>query len=170
MIQMTKQQYKTMTDKTRAVLDKLPLGEKLLKVPTLVCAAVYLCMLGWLFLNWDGRFWRSAMVPAVCFCVVTVLRPIINRQRPYDCFNLPPVGKWEKGKGKSMPSRHTVSAVAIAIAIAYVFPSPAVIAAMTFLSLIIAVLRVLSGQHYPSDVTAAAVLAGVISYVGYCVL
>lgn len=166
---MTRQQYKTMTETTRAVVGRLPLGEKLLKVPTLLCAAIYLCTLGWLFFNRDGRFWRAAVVPAVCFVTVTVLRPIINRQRPFDYFDLPPVGKWEKGKGKSMPSRHTVSAVAIAIAIAYVFPNPAVIAGMTVLGLLIAALRVLSGKHFVSDVAAAVVLAAGISMIGYLI-
>ena len=104
----------------------------------------------------DRRIIRAVIVPAVCFAVVTVLRPLIGKQRPYDRYGVPPVGAYKPGKGKSMPSRHTASAAAIACAIAYVFPHPAVIVCM-----------VLSGQHDISDVLAALALSLVISLVGY---
>ena len=107
------------------------------------------------------------IVPAVCFAVVTALRPLIGKQRPYDRYGVPPVGAYKPGKGKSMPSRHTASAAAIACAIAYVFPHPAVIACMALLSAVIGSLRVLSGQHDISDVLAALALSLVISLVGY---
>ena len=38
---------------------------------------------------------------------------------------------------------------------------------MLLLAALIAALRVMSGQHYPSDVFAALVLSGVISLAGY---
>lgn len=107
------------------------------------------------------------VVPAVCFAVVTVLRPLIGKQRPYDRYGVPPVGAYKPGKGKSMPSRHTASAAAIACAIAYVFPHPAVLACMALLSAVIGSLRVLSGQHDISDVLAALAMSLVISLVGY---
>ena len=40
-------------------------------------------------------------------------------------------------------------------------------AAMLLLCAVIAALRVLSGQHYISDVLAALALSGVISAIGY---
>lgn len=166
---MTRQQYQYMTEKTRSVIDKLPVGVWILNLPASLCGLLYLAILGWLAWNRDARILRAALVPAVSFCVVTVLRPLIRRQRPFDRFGIPPVGSYKPGRGKSMPSRHTVSAVAIAIAVIYIFPNPAVIAVMTLLTIVIAALRVLSGQHYPSDVAAAVALAILISVIGYTV-
>ena len=66
-----------------------------------------------------------------------------------------------------MPSRHAASAAAIAFAVVYVFPQPFVIAAMLALCALIAALRVLCGQHYPSDVLAALAISAALSAVGY---
>ena len=150
---MTRERYIRMTETTRRAVSRLPGGTKALRAPTL--------------LTGDRRIIRAVIVPAVCFAVVTVLRPLIGKQRPYDRYGVPPVGAYKPGKGKSMPSRHTASAAAIACAIAYVFPHPAVIACMALLSAVIGSLRVLSGQHDISDVLAALALSLVISLVGY---
>lgn len=166
---MTKDQYAKMTAATRAFSDRLPFGNGLLRLPTLLCGGIYLLTLACLVFTRDERFIRASVVPAVCFLVVTMLRPRIYRQRPYDVFGIPPVGKWEPGKGKSMPSRHTVSAVAVSLAVVYVFPVTSVAVCMALLSLLVATLRVLTGQHFPSDVIVAVLLAFVISAVGYTI-
>ena len=167
---MTKDTYIRMTDATRRVLDQLPGGAKLLRAPTFVCAAAYLLTLLLLMLDRDLRLIRVLLVPAACFLVCTALRPMIGRQRPYDCFDAEPVGRFVRGKGKSMPSRHTASAAAIAFAVAYVFPSPVIIVCMAVLCVLIASLRVLAGQHYPSDVLAALVLSSILSLIGYILI
>ena len=109
-------------------------------------------------------------MPAVCFGVCTVLRPIIGRQRPYDRFDAEPVGSFVRGKGKSMPSRHTASAAAIALAVIYACPSPVLAAGMLLLCTLIASLRVLGGQHYPGDVLAALTLSSILSLIGYILI
>jgi len=68
-----------------------------------------------------------------------------------------------------MPSRHTASAAAIAIAVAWAFPSPVIFMLMALLCALIASLRVLCGQHYPSDVLAALLLSLVVSLIGYSI-
>ena len=166
---MTRDTYIRMTSTMRTLLSRLPGGLKLLRLPTLIYAAIYPLTLIWLMLMRDPRIVRVLLVPAACFLLVTLIRPIINRQRPYDFFNAAPVGSYRSGKGKSMPSRHTASAAAIAIAVAYVFPHPAVIIAAAALALLIGVLRVLSGQHYISDVLAATLLSILISLIGYSI-
>jgi len=164
---MTRETYVRITSATRGVLARLPGGERLLRLPTVLCAALYMAALLWLMLTRDVRLFRALIVPAVCFIVCTVLRPLIGRQRPYDRFDAPPVGDYLPGKGKSMPSRHTASAAAIAFAIVYAFPGALSAVGMTLLAALIAALRVLSGQHYPSDVAAALLLSGGISLAGY---
>ena len=163
---MTRETYVRMTTATRTVVSRLPGGSKWLHLPTLLCAAIYLITLLFLMLAGDPRIIRALLVPAACFILCTALRPLINRQRPYDRFDAEPVGSFARGKGKSMPSRHTASAAAIAIAITYIFPTPAVLAAMLLLCAIIAALRVLAGQHYPSDVAAALALPVLIGQSG----
>lgn len=166
---MTRQTYIRITDATRRVVSRIPGGANALQLPTLLCAAVYLFTAGWLLLHRDMRVVRVLAVPAACFAAATVIRAGINRQRPYDAFDVPPVGSWKPGKGKSLPSRHTASAVAIAIAVAWVFPTVPVIAGMTALAVVIGALRVLSGLHYPSDAIAAAFLSALLSWIGYTI-
>lgn len=164
---MTQAQYAQMTGAMRRTVSHLPGGAKALRIPTLLCAAAYLGALLFLMFTGDARIVRAVLVPAVCFGAVTLLRPAIGRQRPYDRFGLPPVGAYRPGKGKSMPSRHAASAAAIAFAVIYVFPLPLVAAAMVALCALIAALRVLCGQHYPGDVLAALAISAAISVAGF---
>lgn len=164
---MTQAQYARMTGAMRRTVSHLPGGAKALRIPTLLCAAAYLGALLFLMFTGDARIVRAVLVPAVCFGAVTLLRPAIGRQRPYDRFGLPPVGAYRPGKGKSMPSRHAASAAAIAFAVIYVFPLPLVAAAMVALCALIAALRVLCGQHYPGDVLAALTISAAISVAGF---
>ena len=166
---MTRETYIRMTSRTRTMIEHLPFGRRLLRLPTLICAASYIAALFTLMLLRDIRLIRMLLVPAVCFIVCTALRPVIGRQRPYDRFDAEPVGRFVRGKGKSMPSRHTASAAAIAFAVAWAFPSPIIMALMGLLCLLIAALRVLCGQHYPGDVFAALLLSLVISLIGYSI-
>ena len=155
---MTRETYVRITGKTRAVLARLPGGYALTRVPTLLCAVIYLAALVHLMLLRDARLIRVVLVPAACFLICTALRPMIGRQRPYDRFGAEPVGAYKPGKGKSMPSRHTASAAAIAMAAAYAYPVP------------LAFLRVACGQHYPGDVIAALALSAGISLIGYILI
>ena len=167
---MTRETYIRMTAATRQLLSRLPGGKIWLRVPTLVCAGAYLLALLDLMLARDLRLIRVLLVPAACFVICTILRPIIGRQRPYDRFAAEPVGSYKRGKGKSMPSRHTASAAAIALAVAYAYPSSLLIACMALLCIVIAGLRVVCGQHYLSDVLAALLLSGAISLIGYVLI
>ena len=166
---MNRDQYVRMTSRVRRITDTLPGGPRWLSAPTSLCAALSLGTLIHLMLTRDTRLIRALLVPAVCFLTVTALRPAINRERPYDRFKAQPVGRYRRGKGKSMPSRHTASAAAIALAVIYAFPTVSVAVGMLALCAIIAALRVLSGQHYATDVLAALLLSGVLSAMGYLV-
>ena len=166
---MTRDQYVKMTGRMRALSNSLPGGAGAFRLPTHLCAAVYIASLFHMMLLQDVRLVRALIVPATCFAVVTLLRPMVGKQRPYDRFGAPPVGEYRPGKGKSMPSRHTASAAAIALAVAWLYPHGLVMLAMGALCLVIAALRVLCGQHDVSDVAAALLLSGVISAIGYMI-
>jgi len=166
---MTRDQYVAMTSRMRAFSNSLPGGVGAFRLPTYLCAAVYIASLFHMMLLRDVRLVRALIVPAVCFFVVTALRPMIGKQRPYDRLGAPPVGEYKPGKGKSMPSRHTASAAAIAIAVAWLYPAWPVMLGMALLCALIASLRVLCGQHDTSDVIAAILLSGVISLIGYTI-
>lgn len=164
---MTKERYALMTNALRNKLAHMPFGERLLLVPTLLCALFYGFSLLHLYFVNDPRLLRVVLVPACCFIAATVLRWIIGKERPYDRYGLPPVGKYTPGKCRSLPSRHAASATAIAIAIVYVNPHPISVMVMVVLCLLISALRVISGHHDVSDVIAALSLSGAISVLGY---
>ena len=165
----TRGSYIRMTDAVRELTYALPGGASALHAPTYLCAVLYILSLLVMLTQRDARFIRALLVPAACFLVVTVLRPLIGRQRPYDRFDAPPVGRCKRGKGRSMPSRHAASAAAVACAVIYAFPVWPVGVAMTALSLLIASLRVLSGQHYLSDALAAVAISFLLSLIGYAI-
>lgn len=161
---MTRTQYIAMVERTRSVCGKLPFGEKILLLPTLVTALCYLMTLLYAALNLPaGVLLRVILVPTVCFGVCTLLRPLINKMRPYDRFDAEPVGRFRRGKGKSFPSRHSASVSAIACAVVRVFPGAVSLTAMTLLCAVIGLLRVVSGVHDPEDVAAGLLLSVLIS-------
>ena len=165
----TRGSYIRMTGAVRELTYSLPGGASFLRVPTYLCAALYFLSLLVMLIRGDARIVRALLVPAACFLVVTVLRPLIGRERPYDHFDSPPVGSYKRGKGRSMPSRHAASAAAVACAVIYTFPVWPVAVLMTLLSLFIASLRVLAGQHYLSDALAAVAISFILSFIGYVI-
>ena len=167
---MTRERYRRITGRTRSICAKLPGGPLVLNLPTWLLAAAYIGALLWLLSRRDARLLRAAAVPAACFAAATVLRLIIHRQRPYDRFGLPPVGRYTPGKYRSLPSRHAASAAAIAFALIWLFPYALPRAAAGALALTIAALRVLAGHHHPSDVIAALALSGALSWAGFMML
>ncbi len=107
---------------------------------------------------------RSILVPLDGFIVVSVFRYLVNRRRPYETFDLPPVIPKETS-GKSFPSRHVFSAAIIAFTFLAI-PQVMWIGIVLFVcAVLLAVIRVISGVHYISDVIAAGLIAAVIAIV-----
>ena len=137
------------------------------KIITYVMVALYMGLLAYYACNQDERLIRAIIVPLDSFIIVTVFRYMLNRKRPYEHFDIPPVIQKDTA-GKSFPSRHVFSAFIIAMT--YLCWSPLVWAGTVLLVLAasMAVVRVISGVHYISDVAAGAVCgiaAGVLGYV-----
>ncbi len=104
----------------------------------------------------DKNFIIMLCVPAGMLVLVTVLRKLINRRRPYEKFSTPPLFERD-GKGESFPSRHTASAFIIAISgfVLNVWLG----ALLLIVAALIGATRVLSGVHYISDVLAGGALS-----------
>lgn len=137
------------------------------KIITYAMVLLYMGLLVYYACNQDERLIRAIIVPLDSFIIVTVFRYMLNRKRPYEHFDIPPVIQKDTA-GKSFPSRHVFSAFIIAMT--YLCWSPLIWAGTVLLVLAagMAVVRVISGVHYISDVAAGAVCgiaAGVLGYV-----
>lgn len=100
-------------------------------------------------------FLRVLGVPAVSFLLVTVVRSSINRPRPYESHAIRPLLPRNK-QGESLPSRHVFSSTVIAMTYLYLYPAWGMM--FLLVSLLSALVRVLAGVHYPSDVLAGFVI------------
>jgi len=166
---MTKENYIKMTQPFREnpgmakgihIINKLCTGIMYVSYPALI---VYL------FLQKNERLSCAVLVPAISFVLLSVGRYIINRPRPYEAFAVPSVINKDT-RGKSFPSRHVFSATIIAMT--FLFASPWVWLGVVFLmvSVLLAVVRVVSGVHYISDVIAGIVIAVLAAWIGYIVI
>ena len=131
------------------------------KAATLLMYAAYPLLL---ILLWRQglyrRLIRSVLVPGLSFVLLTIIRSRINRSRPYETWEITPLIHKDT-KGNSMPSRHVFSSAVIAMAwLGFCVPAGVL---FLIVSAAAAVIRVVGGVHYPSDVAAgfaAGVLAG----------
>ena len=113
-------------------------------------------------------FWQTLMlaeltlVPLGVFLGVTLLRVLVNEQRPYERFGQPSVFHKDTS-GKSFPSRHTASAFIIAMAFLRVDPVLGTL--MLLFAVIIGLSRILSGAHYIHDVVTAMLISVAAGYI-----
>ena len=136
-------------------------GHRVLSVANIVCACVFyvaypICIL----LLWranDSRLAKALLIPAISFVLLSVIRKLINRPRPYEALEFTPILKKES-LGASFPSRHIFSAFIIAATLAVITPWGYLLFVPAVL---LATVRVIGGVHYPSDVLAGAVFAGI---------
>ena len=105
---------------------------------------------------------KLVLVPMHVFLGVTLLRVIIDEQRPYERFDTPSVFH-KTTKGKSFPSRHTASAFIIAMAFLYVNFWWGMIAML--IALLIELSRIMAGAHYIHDVLAGMAISIVAGWI-----
>ena len=108
-------------------------------------------------------------MPGISFVLLSVVRKLINRPRPYETFDVPSVIKKDK-KGESFPSRHVFSATIIAMTFLLMSPWSWLGVIFLFVSVMLAVVRVVSGVHFISDVIAGIVVAVLAAVVGYLLI
>ncbi len=170
---MTKENYKKMTQPFRDnvglakglhIANKLCTGVMYLAYPILL---VYLYFFG-KFSSYFS-FKKALLVPAISFVLLSIVRALINRPRPYETFEMPPVIKKDT-KGNSFPSRHVFSATMIAMTFLLMSPWPWIGMLFLCVSVLLAAVRVISGVHFISDVLAGIVVAMVAAIVGYLII
>ncbi len=91
------------------------------------------------------------VIPSVSLCLVSALRLVITRPRPYDVdgAGIEPLLPKARGKYSSTPSRHIASAVGIALGILPL--SPVIGCVLLAASLLLAYTRFAVGVHYVGD-------------------
>ena len=136
------------------------------KLCTLTMYAAFPFLIGYLFLQKDVHLIRAVLVPGVSFVLLSVFRHVVNRKRPYEAFEVPPVIAKDT-KGKSFPSRHVFSATIIAMTFLCVSPWSWIGIVFLIVSCLLAVVRVVSGVHYISDVIAGIIVALLAAVIGY---
>ncbi len=117
----------------------------------------------------DPLFAKALLVPASGFAALTVVRKAVNAPRPYEVFDTPPVIAKDTS-GKSFPSRHVFSIFVIGTAFLFCCPLPWAGWAVFALGVCLAVVRVVSGVHFPKDVIAGALFALAWGGIGFCLL
>ena len=97
--------------------------------------------------------WGYIIWPACAFAVLSVLRHLVNRPRPYELYRQTAV--FQRGKqGASFPSRHVFSLALIATLWFDLWPIGALF--LWVATAVLAGVRVCAGVHYVSDVCVGA--------------
>ena len=136
----------------------------LYKILPLIVFISYSILCGWLLVQRDIRIIKVILIPLIIFVLITILRKIIDKPRPYVVLNIEPLVRRDK-VGESFPSRHVLSVCIIAIAFFYICPWIGVF--MSVIAVLIAVIRVLSGVHFIKDVVVGAIIGYVIGGLGF---
>lgn len=146
------------------------------KVITNAVYVAYPCLLAWLAYaavtgatGAAGTLIRAVLVPGVSFALVTVMRKAINAPRPYEVFEAAPVIPKDT-RGNSFPSRHAFSIFVIAMTFCACCPLAWAGPVMLAAGVLLAVIRVVSGVHFPCDVVVGALLGMLAGFVGLWIL
>lgn len=134
------------------------------KFTTTIVYFIYPVFLFKLAFNRDIRFWKVLLIPSISFILVSVFRKCTNAPRPYEVLDIVPIIKKDT-KGKSFPSRHVFSVFIIAMTLYYI--SIPVGITLMVLGIILAIIRVLGGVHFPKDVIAGAIIGILFSILGW---
>lgn len=124
------------------------------KILTALVAVSYI----FLFIYNRGSLYRGIItfaVPLTGLVFVSVLRALSGEERPYEKYNFEPVIPKDTQK-HSFPSRHVFSAAVIAGTSVIFCPAAGIW--LIFLTVLIAVMRVICGLHYVHDVVAGAIM------------
>ena len=173
---MKKETYVKMTQPFRDDPKRARALHRANKILTVVIFVAYPCLLVWLTYaaatgaaGAVGTLLRAVLVPGVSFALVTVLRKAINAPRPYEVFDASPIIPKDT-RGNSFPSRHAFSIFVIAMTFCACCPLAWVGPVMLVAGVLLAVIRVVSGVHFPRDVVVGALLGMLAGFMGLWIL
>ena len=124
-------------------------------------AAAFCAEEAYLTLRRDPMALRLALTCGVPFVVLSLMRRVLDRPRPFEVYGMEPLIPSES-RGKSFPSRHVFSIAVIGTSLLYL--TPPLGAVILALGVLLAAARVVSGVHFLRDVLVGA-LVGVLSAV-----
>ena len=162
--------YKQLYQKSAAFFEARPKAKKALSVWNtlltglfaLAYVALWVYAVGWSsFVAED--YIRITFIPLLTLFLVSILRAMIARPRPYSKKGdgITPLEERNGNEEDSFPSRHLACAMAIVLCF---FPAlPIVGAALAVCVLVLAWLRFALGLHYPSDLLAGGAVALIVS-------
>lgn len=116
---------------------------------------LYPCILIYLWIFQPSQLLITVIKPLSAFLLVTLVRKIINRPRPYERMNITPLVGHKPGE--SFPSRHAVSSMIIALMCFQIHQYLGIFAFIV--AILICASRILSGVHHISDVLVAILIA-----------
>lgn len=126
---------------------------KLFGFITVICYAFVIAGSAW------GKLWTELAiylgVPAVFFVGLSLFRRLYNAKRPYELYDFKPLIPKET-IGKSFPSRHVFSIFAISTTLLYHYSFVGMI--LMYMGCFLAVIRVITGVHFPKDVIAGGII------------
>ncbi len=148
--------YKSAYEKTAAFFNARPYAKKCLLLSNYVVTGAFflayaaLCIASF-FLFERKDIIKIFAIPAVCLALVTILRVLINRPRPYSeqGADINPILHKKSKDKESFPSRHVACAFVIA-SVFLPYLTWAGIALMP-LGLLLCFIRFALGLHYPTD-------------------
>ena len=128
------------------------------KIITYFVYSCYPLVLLYLMVNKDDRWMAVLVGPLIVFTGVSLIRSFMNKPRPYELYNYNQILR-KNSPGKSFPSRHVFSIFVIAVSI--IFVSVPLGSILLVMGVILAILRVIGGVHFPLDVIVGAI-AGIL--------
>ena len=164
---ITAQQYQAWSQPIR----QNPTAMRIFRIVNIVLPRIpyiaYPLLLLWLFLQHDARFVRVLVVPGISFVLLSLFRDKFNAPRPYEALTIDPLIHKDT-KGHSFPSRHVFSFAVIACAFWYLNR----IIGIIFMcgSVLMAIIRVLGGVHFPKDVIAGFIIGIICGMIGFVLL
>lgn len=138
------------------------------KAITYITVFLYIGLLCYEFFYCDilgaTLLYRSILIPAVSFIVVSLFRKFISSPRPYEVYDFTPALKKDT-VGCSFPSRHVFSIFMIAMTYFQLSIIMGII--VVIMGIFLAIIRVVGGAHFIKDVIAGmliAVISGLLCY------
>ncbi len=103
----------------------------------------------------NGFFYLLSQPMIVLICTA-LLRIFINRPRPYEKYSIKPIGD-KRQSGHSFPSIHASLTLSIALTVIKTGPNMGLL--LFALAFTITITRLLTGEHYLTDIIASILIA-----------